>query len=207
MAHLRIAPLRGFTLIEMMIAVSIFGLLIALSIPTFRVWGENTQIRSKAESILSGLQTARAEAVKQNRIVRFQLASTDNNACALVATGTFWLTSLDDPTTSCASAISDTTAPRVQARDNTWRPVSTLTVASVVVDNTATPTAVTPSTIRFNSLGRVVDPVQSGVWINVDNSSLAPAQSRDLRIVVTQNGTIRLCDPDTALPTGDPRRC
>lgn len=65
----------GFTLIELMIAITIFALALSLGIPSYRTWVQNTQIRNAAESIGNGIQRARAEAVKRNANVAFTLGT------------------------------------------------------------------------------------------------------------------------------------
>lgn len=65
--------MRGFTLIELMVAVAIFGLLLALGSRSFASWIQNQQIRTGAESILNGMQLARGEAVKRNASAIFVL--------------------------------------------------------------------------------------------------------------------------------------
>jgi type IV fimbrial biogenesis protein FimT len=74
---------RGFNLIEMMIAVTLLAILIMLGLPEYRQWIQNTQIRTSAESVLNGLQLARADAVKRNTTVTFAIAS--NNWTVTVA--------------------------------------------------------------------------------------------------------------------------
>ena len=64
---------RGFSLIEMMIAVVIVGLLLMAGVPAYTTWIQNLQIRTGAEAILNGMQLARAEAVRRNTNVRFVL--------------------------------------------------------------------------------------------------------------------------------------
>lgn len=66
---------QGFTLIEVMIGVVILAIVIALGVPSYSTWIQNTKIRNAAESISNGLQLARSEAVARNTAVRFSLAA------------------------------------------------------------------------------------------------------------------------------------
>lgn len=65
----------GFTLIEMMVVVAIAVIVMTLGLPSYRVWVQNTQVYNAAESALSGLQKAKAEAVKRNASVQFVLGT------------------------------------------------------------------------------------------------------------------------------------
>ncbi len=64
---------RGVTLIELMIAIAVMAILLAIGVPSFTVWLQNSQIRTATESIVNGLQLARAEAVRRNAQVSFTL--------------------------------------------------------------------------------------------------------------------------------------
>jgi len=69
---------RGVTLIELMIAFAVLALLLTLALPSYRNWIQNTQIRTAAEALQSGMQLARAEAVRRNNTVQLVMgASTD----------------------------------------------------------------------------------------------------------------------------------
>ena len=63
----------GFSLIELLVSISILTILITIAVPSFQAWLQNSQIRTAAESIKSGLQRARAEAVTRNTNVEFVL--------------------------------------------------------------------------------------------------------------------------------------
>lgn len=67
----------GVTLIELLIAIAILGIVVTLGLPAFGEWLQNTQIRTAAEAVLNGLQLARAEAVKRNGLVTFALSGKD----------------------------------------------------------------------------------------------------------------------------------
>ncbi len=77
----------GFTLIEMIIAVVILGIITAVGLPSFSTFLRNTQLRSASESTLQGLQLARAEAVRLNTRVRF-VAGTDTSWTVSTDAGT-----------------------------------------------------------------------------------------------------------------------
>lgn len=65
----------GFTLIELMISIVVLAIVIALGVPSYRTWIQNTKLRNAAESILNGLQLARSEAVARNQAVRFSMGA------------------------------------------------------------------------------------------------------------------------------------
>jgi type IV fimbrial biogenesis protein FimT len=66
---------HGFTLIELMISVVVLAILTSVAMPSFRIWLLNIQVRNAAESILSGIQRARAEAVGRNTNVSFVIGT------------------------------------------------------------------------------------------------------------------------------------
>lgn len=63
----------GFTLIELMFGIAVLVILLTLAMPSFSTWMRNIQVRNAAESILSGIQRARAEAVGRNTSVSFAM--------------------------------------------------------------------------------------------------------------------------------------
>jgi type IV fimbrial biogenesis protein FimT len=81
------ATARGFTLIELMIALVIFGLLTMLALPQFTSMMANFQIRTASEALLNGLQTARGEAVKRNSGVQLILGNQTGYSVKIVSTG------------------------------------------------------------------------------------------------------------------------
>ncbi|HEY8100135.1 MAG TPA: GspH/FimT family pseudopilin [Burkholderiaceae bacterium] len=85
----------GFTLVELMIGITIMAILLGVAIPSFKVWITNTRIRTTAESVASGLQRARAEAVARNTNVSFVLG-----------TGTNWTVNVVNPASVIESRYS-----------------------------------------------------------------------------------------------------
>ena len=211
----RPSSMAGFSLIELMVVVVIMGILMAMGIPSYRTWIENGKVRSLAESMQDGLRYARAEAVRRNTTVRFQLTTTLTSSCASNSnTAKNWVVSLADPAGLCDVAVSDTTAPQILKKSSTQSsgsssavPTANLSVNGVLASAAATPvaTSTTVSTVTFNPFGRLNGAVQGGAWFTISNSTLATADKRDLRITVSPSGQIRSCDP--LLSSTDPRSC
>lgn len=68
-SSLRNAGSRGLSLIEMMVAVTVLGTLVALAAPSFARIGERYKVDSVQADLVTALQSARAEAVNQGRTV------------------------------------------------------------------------------------------------------------------------------------------
>ena len=71
----------GFTLFELMIAVAIVGILLAIAAPNYRDAMMNVRISAQANDLMSDLALARSEALKRNLPV-FLCASKDGKTCA-----------------------------------------------------------------------------------------------------------------------------
>jgi type IV fimbrial biogenesis protein FimT len=191
---------RGFTLIEAMITLAVLSLLLMIGLPGMNTWLQNSQLRASAEGIQSGLQLARAEALRRNTTVRFQLVDSLAAGCALSAGGTSWVISLADPTGLCDAAESDDPADAPQILQKRGNGEGS---PNAVVNSTA------PS-IVFNGLGRV-SAGGAAVQIDVTNPSGGNCQTaggpmRCLRINISTGGEPRMCDP-AVLDVADPRRC
>lgn len=79
----------GFTLMELMITVTVLGVLAAIALPSFQSIIEKRRLVGAADNLFSSLQYARSEAIKQNKIVTFQFS-----------TGADWCYGIDDDTSS-----------------------------------------------------------------------------------------------------------
>ncbi len=88
--------LRGYSLIELVVALVIMGILLSLALPNYSNYMRDAKLRSAAEVFLSGIQLARSEAVRRNTQVELVLtgdAPTVENVASLTAsaTGTNWV--------------------------------------------------------------------------------------------------------------------
>jgi type IV fimbrial biogenesis protein FimT len=119
----------GFTLIEMMIVVVILAIVSSMAYPSFREMIINSQVRNATESIVNGLQKARAEAVARNTNVSFILGA-----------GTSWTVSVVNP------------ASTIETR-NSSEGSAIVTLTAVAQDLVTAATSVT-----FNNFGGIVNP-------------------------------------------------
>jgi len=72
--------INGLTFVELIISISIASILIALGIPAFIKWTQDTAIRSQAEQLQAAIMTTRSYAVSRNERVKLQF--TDKNGLA-----------------------------------------------------------------------------------------------------------------------------
>jgi type IV fimbrial biogenesis protein FimT len=74
-------PHRGFTLIELMTAITIAAILFAVGTPMFTTITQNSRLRSSAFGLASDLSLARTEAVRRGRTVSV-CTSTNGTSCS-----------------------------------------------------------------------------------------------------------------------------
>jgi type IV fimbrial biogenesis protein FimT len=178
----------GLTLIELMIAIAILGLVVTFALPSYSTWIQNTQVRNAAEAIQNGMRLARTEAVRRNTMVQFVMGA-----------GAAWTVNAIDAAGVVAEQIQSH-----NASDGTSTATLTLFSGSPpVADSTAT-------RLTFNGLGRVIANPGGAATLTqvaVDSSVLAEGDSRELQINVGVGGDVRMCDPHVDPDTDDPRKC
>jgi type IV fimbrial biogenesis protein FimT len=171
---------RGFTLVELMISITVLGIILMLGLPAFGSWLQNQQLRAASEGMLNGLQTARAEAIRRNLLVQIVVAPP----------GTGW---------SVTEAVS---GAAIQTRvKEEGSPNAVLTV---------TPNAATTVTFTsLGSVAANLNASATATQFDISNAAGGSCQPtgpmRCLRVVVSGGGSVRMCDPSVSLP--DPRAC
>jgi type IV fimbrial biogenesis protein FimT len=72
---------RGFTLIELMVTLSIAAILLTVAVPNFIVFVQNNRLATQANDLVTMLNYARSEAVKRNQNIGV-CSSTTGTSCA-----------------------------------------------------------------------------------------------------------------------------
>ena len=205
----------GFTMIELIVTITIFALLVALTVPTMRQWVVNTKVRAVADTLQNGIRLAQAEAQRRSRQTVFALTNTAAPAPNFAATtpgtpGTYWAVQ---------------TVPLMT--DGTETPTL---IASGLLTSSGTTVQITAGTqnqtaICFNSLGRLVANPNPGpvnatcttpttAAVNTNSQPMftyivsAAGADRTLQVEVAMGGQLHLCDTkQSSLASGNPYGC
>jgi type IV fimbrial biogenesis protein FimT len=201
----------GFTMIEMIVTMTVFAILVALGVPSMTTWIRNNKVRTVTDSLQTGLRLAQAESLRRSRQVVFSLTnSTTPNFIPLpaVAGGTSWaiwtlpsMTTLADeqPTFIQSGVLSNAASSQV-----------TITTTGNV------------STVCFNSMGRLVNNASANVTaITGGDLCVQPAGAppvlkfniglvgadRPLQVNLGLGGQVHMCDPNVVISDAHPEGC
>lgn len=191
---------RGYSLLEVAVTLVVLSLVLTAILPSASDWMQNLRLRGVAESLKTGLDRARMEALKSNRAISFWLVEDTKSKvpgadCVLSEGGMSWVVSVDDPTGACDADRSTKDAPRLAYRSEASLDGSRVTVDAV--DSAAK----AATQVTFNALGQV----QGAGMISQIDVTRTGGGGRALRIVIEPGGSIRTCDPK--VEAGDPRAC
>lgn len=181
------ANTSGFSLIELMIAVAVLGILIAYAVPAFSVMIANRQVRTAAEALSAGLQQARLGAVQRNELVELILTNSTIDP--------------SDPGQVLASTSGKSWLARIRQTPGTYSAADFIAGRSVAEGASSLVIEATSSSFVFNGMGRLTGTPLALASINITH----PSADRSLRVTVTNSGSPRLCDPK--LPSTNLQGC
>ena len=180
---------RGVSMVEIVIVLSIVGILLTIAAPSMQGWVANQRIRQKTESLRSGMQIARIEAMRRNVNIVFSMAFDSS-----------WTVGCETPVADGdGDGVDDCPAVITQA-------LASEGGTSISIDTT--PAGTTQSTFSGIGLVRATNadgslPVsQMDITVpDIDYSGLKP-----MRVLLPLGGLSRICDPSITTE-GDTRKC
>jgi len=191
---------QGVSLVEVVVAMALMVLLMAVAAPSVQQWVADLKVRAVAESMRSGLDRARMEALRRNTPVGFWLvedstSSQPGAACAQSASSQHWVVSVNPPDKACHEDPSPTDGIRLAHRSEGRAVDASVQVRALDGNGNAA------RRVIFTPLGQV----QGMDMLRTINVSARNGKGRALRVVVTLGGGVRSCEPDA--PATDPRSC
>lgn len=198
----------GFTLIEMVVTMTVFAVLVTVGIPSMRTWVANNKVRAVSDSLQNGLRMAKVESLRSSRQVVFALTNSSSP------------TSI--PIGAAANATSWVIYTLPSMTDGTENPtfiesgVLANASAGVVLDSGGI------AAICFNSVGRMIatasaslTSVTGGAVCTLPAASPAlrsfalsgTGADRPLNINVSLGGQVHMCDPSVAVSASHPEGC
>lgn len=188
---------RGFSFVEIIIAIAIMGVLLALALPMLSSYMDNNRVRNAAEVFVSSAMTAKAEAAQRNAQVEIVLVAdptVTGLATAGISSAKGWMVRTFD------QAVHIDGMALAEGGGVGAAPV---TVAGVDQDGAAL------TGVVFTALGGTTLAKRADFNFTHDTGGTCVAsggQIRCLRISVTTTGRVKLCDPAVTALT-DTRSC
>lgn len=156
---------KGFTLLELLITVTVLAIILVFGVPNLSGFFEKQRVTGAAQSFLSDIQYARAESIKQNASVYIELDDSQ------------WCYGLDDtPVTPCGCAGASAASCTINSNQYV---VTSDRFPDVVMNE-----SVSGSAITFNPARGTLGPA-GNVLFSSGNSSV--------RVIWSSIGRARIC--------------
>lgn len=184
----------GFSLIELVVGMAILAMLMALGLPQYATFISNARLRTTAEGITNGLNTARAEAVKRNSRVELVFTNDDPieglvNTLTASTTGANWVVRAWVPTTNSYDFVEG----KLGAEGSGKTGVTGVTVTPVTA-------GIFDGTVAFTGFGALNSAQSISFQVTYPaagacDTVATPGPMRCLNVNVSPGGQIRTCDP------------
>jgi type IV fimbrial biogenesis protein FimT len=188
---------RGFSLIELVIAITIVALLLLVAVPALQSWVSDARVRTAAESFQNAVRLAQSEAIKRSRTAVVMLTdSTPSIDAKPTKNGKKWVVRLLDRSTT------DDDEESLFVRGGGEASSGDVTVGGDI------------ALICFSALGQQTDltGAANGLAVDCDKSdstavSFSRLGGRTLKVLVNLGGKVRMCDAEKTFSDSQPDGC
>jgi type IV fimbrial biogenesis protein FimT len=188
---------HGVTLIEMMIAVAVLAILLAIAVPTFIDFRERSIVRGAAEQLVAVVADARFEAVKRNAaiLVNFQRGSSDTAFCVGATTTGSCDCFEKDPSSAnfCGVALYP---PQDNGSSSSGQTQAALALKGAHLTTDPSAAMASDSSVTFDPLLGTLSSLTDGGSLTIQSPS--NAMNYRLRVTVNALGRATLCVPSGA---------
>jgi type IV fimbrial biogenesis protein FimT len=191
---------RGFTIIEVLVVITVIGILLAVGLPAYAIWAQNLRIRGAAESVQNGLQMARATAIARNTQAVLVFRNDSNGNCCSLSYSVYTVLNpgtppndWQDPDAGPAGAV-DIIRRHNEADDGAGLGTTFKDLNYMVAFSPLGATAANPDGSNRLEL------------VQITSATSTDGGIRPLRIVVNAGGSTLMCDPKVTDPA-DARVC
>jgi len=191
---------RGFSLIELMVTVTLIAILLVMTIPAYGTWTADAHVRAAAESLTNAIRLTQATAVAKGRTGLFALTADAQPSVNSTPAGFAqnWFATLN-----VLGGSDETKASMGLILKSTEGTQHRVTVSG-------------PALVCFNALGRQTSLAAAANSLSTACTAADPAvfqvsrdagASRYFKVLVYAGGRVRMCDAAKAISSADPDGC
>jgi Tfp pilus assembly protein FimT len=180
--------INGLTFIELIISISIASILIALGIPAFIKWTQDTAIRSQAEQLQAAIMTTRSYAVSRNERVKLQF--TDKNGLAS------WKIGCVRVSVNCPEIIES----KLFSENNPIRIGVNTSDTNTEIDTALSIGSGLPAVISYSAQGAALNQIIDNEITRLDVMHSMSSKAQRLIIKIEMSGEVIICNPSIKKP-------
>jgi type IV fimbrial biogenesis protein FimT len=189
---------RGFTLIELMVTLTLASILMVVAIPAVFSWVADARVRTAGETLQNAVRVAQGEAIRRSRSAVLVLTNaTPALNAAPAANGQRWYVQTVQRASDGAAELAS-----LYVRGGTEPASKNVSVTG-------------PSVVCFNAFGQLTSltAAQTGLGVACDTklpktyALSASGTTRNLNVQIGLGGQVRMCDPARTLSDTTPDGC
>ena len=173
----------AFTLIELMVVITIIGISITLAIPSWDRVGQKRLLTGAVEQVAATLAVAQTEAQKRNQLVSLAFNRTDNqNWCVGASVGS----------SGCDCTETDSGSAQYCTIDGTPTSIGNTALKAVnLIEATDSEPVGGNSYISFDPVRGILQPTGDRLQLTFESAG----GQFQLRVLVSPTGLLKICNP------------